>query len=204
MVPKVCWERVERHADMLQLVQGLIGLRKRHPCLRRRRFLTGEILAGRGIPDVQWHGVLLHAPPWDDPDSQLLSLTLGAASENDADLHIMLNMSDAAHEAEVPLFPGRDWRRRALYTSIDSPHDIPALEQQEVLQLPQYRVCARSVVLLEGRPTEGQAIRPAFKCGEGWHRRRAMSNTACADTPPDSGALVRQRQATDTGGLPPF
>ncbi|HUL11110.1 MAG TPA: glycogen debranching protein GlgX [Methylococcaceae bacterium] len=143
------WNRVQRHADMLQFVQRLIGFRKRHPSLRRRRFLTGEFVTGRAIADVTWHGTRLHAPQWDDPDSQFLAYTLAAVNDSQADLHIIFNMSDGACEAELPPIPDRIWHR-ALDTSLDSPHDLPEFKQQRALDQPRYPVQSRSVVVLEG------------------------------------------------------
>ena len=146
------WNLVERNADMLQFVQRLIALRKRHSSLHRRRFLTGEFVNGREIADVTWHGNTLNAPQWNDPDSGFLAYTLAAVKASEADLHILFNMSDATCEAELPTIPGRVWHR-ALDTSLESPHDFPELNQQETLDQPRYRVQSRSVVVLEGWPS---------------------------------------------------
>jgi len=148
------WDRVERHADLLQFVQRLIAFRKRHACLRHRRFLTGELVTGREIADVTWHGTRLHAPEWDDPHGQFLAYTLGAVKDSEADLHIIFNLSDAACETELPTIPDRVWHR-ALDTSLDSPHDLPGLQQQEAWDQPRYPVQSRSVVVLEGRSARG-------------------------------------------------
>ena len=58
---------VETKRDMLRFVRELIALRKRHPSLRRKRFLDRPPGAGRDLPDVTWHGERLHEPPWHDP-----------------------------------------------------------------------------------------------------------------------------------------
>ena len=148
------WNLVERNADMLQFVQRLIAFRKRQSSLHRRRFLTGEYVNGRGIADVTWHGNTLNSPQWNDPDNGFLAYTLGAVKVSEADLHILFNMTDAACEAELPIMPGRVWRR-ALDTSLDSPHDLPEPDQQDALDQPRYRVQSRSVVVLEGWPARG-------------------------------------------------
>lgn len=148
------WNLVESNADMLQFVQRLIALRKRHSCLRRRRFLTGEFVNGREIADVTWHGNKLNAPQWDDYYSRFLAYTLGAMRDSETDLHIMFNMSDTACETELPTMPGRAWRR-VLDTSLESPLDFPELKQQEALDQPRYQVQSRSVVVLEGSPARG-------------------------------------------------
>ena len=45
----VDWALAEANADFLRFTKEMIGLRKRHPALRRRRFFAGGI--GRGAPD---------------------------------------------------------------------------------------------------------------------------------------------------------
>ena len=83
---------LQTNADMLRFVQHMIALRKRHPCLMRRRFLTGSPVNDRGIPDVSWHGIDIGAPLWNDPDARVLvaaepayvgqfSASLGARAE---------------------------------------------------------------------------------------------------------------------------
>ena len=83
----------KKNADMLLFVQHMIALRKRHPSLMRRRFLTGECAPGRHIPDIQWHGINLGEPQWLDSESQVLAFTLAALKDKEADLHVILNMS---------------------------------------------------------------------------------------------------------------
>lgn len=147
------WRLVRQNADMLQFTQRLIAFRKRHACLRRRRFLTGERLEGRDLADVTWHGTAVGKPEWDDPESRFLAYTLAAADEHDSDLHVMLNMSDACVECELPVIAGRHWHR-ALDTYLDSPLDIPRGNRQEFWIKPQYPVQARSVVVLLALPAE--------------------------------------------------
>ena len=50
------WRLTETNGDMLNFVRQLIALRRRHPTLSRRQFLTGEPDPARGIPDIAWHG----------------------------------------------------------------------------------------------------------------------------------------------------
>lgn len=91
--------------------RALIALRKRHPCLMANRFFDGKPVAGRGLPDIAWHGVRLDEAPWDDPRGRLLRFTLAGLSGGEEDLHVILNMSDATVEAELPEIPGRRWHR---------------------------------------------------------------------------------------------
>ena len=69
------WSLVERNADVLRFVRGLIALRKRHPSLQRRHFLSGRVREGCELPDITWHGVqpmsrngsTRPAGPWPSP-----------------------------------------------------------------------------------------------------------------------------------------
>lgn len=149
------WTLVERNAEMLRFVRGLIALRKRHPSLRRRHFLSGQPQAGSDVPDVVWHGTTLNAPAWDDPLAATLALTLAPAHQSEAPLHIMLNMGDAACHFELPRLPQLRWRldrwQLALDTSRAAPLDVSAPGDQITVDFAPLLVRARSVVVLEGR-----------------------------------------------------
>jgi len=143
------WTLTRRNADMLRFVRCMIALRRRHPILMRRRFLTGEPVGERGMPDLSWHGASLDAPPWDDPEAQVLAFTLASTAEGEADLHVLLNMSEASVEMELPDIPGRTWQR-ALDTWLPSPTDILPPEDQTPFRGGSYPVQARTVVVFEG------------------------------------------------------
>ena len=136
--------------DMFRFVQQLIAFRQRHPCLRRTRFLTGKPQPGSRLPDVTWHGVKLNAPPWGDPNAQILAYTLGAVDESEEDLHIILNMSENPVEMPLPQMSEREWRL-AIDTERASPEDIVAPWQQRQVRTPTYPAAPRSVVVLESR-----------------------------------------------------
>ncbi len=50
------WGLVESNREMLDFVGGMVRLRRRHPSLRRERFLTGTPPRGQTLPDITWHG----------------------------------------------------------------------------------------------------------------------------------------------------
>jgi glycogen operon protein len=142
------WRLVDTNREMLRFVGELIALRKRHPSLRRQRFLTGRPAAGATQPDAAWHGERLHEPPWHDGSAQLLAFTLAGVRTGEAPLHAILNMSDVARAVAVPVFAGCHWRR-ALDTSLASPREIARPEQQTAVDGEHYVVRSRSVVVLE-------------------------------------------------------
>jgi glycogen operon protein len=142
------WRLPETNGDMLRFVSELIALRKRHPSLRRQRFLTGRSAPGATLPDVTWHGERLNEPPWHDGDARLLAFTLAGVRAEEAPLHIILNLSDAARTVAVPALAGYVWRR-AVDTAFASPQDIMRPEQQTAVDGDHYLAQPRSVVVLE-------------------------------------------------------
>jgi glycogen operon protein len=146
------WSLVEANAEMLRFVRGLIALRKRHPSLRRRRFLTGQPRNGSNLPDVTWHGTRLNEPPWTDPTAQVLALTLAPVLPEGETLHIAINMAARAQHFALPEIPGQVWYR-ALDTGGVSPTDLTRREDQVPLERGPLLLRSRSVVVLEGRDT---------------------------------------------------
>jgi isoamylase len=144
------WTRCDRYQDMLDFVKRMIRFRKRHPCLMRRRFLTGTRQNSRQITDITWHGLALDKPLWDEPEAQLLACTLGAMSEDEEDLHIILNMSEHTIEMPLPSLDGRSWHR-AIDTHAPSPNDIVEPADQSPCDRETCQVSPRSVVVLESR-----------------------------------------------------
>jgi glycogen operon protein len=143
------WGLVEANRDMLRFVRELIALRKRHPSLRRSRFLKGRPGPGQSRPDVAWHGERLDEPPWHDGGARALAFTLAGIASGETPLHVVLNMSDAALEVSLPDLPGSRWRR-ALDTALASPRDITPPEEQAAVESGRYVAPPRSVVVLEG------------------------------------------------------
>jgi glycogen operon protein len=142
------WGLVETNRDMLRFVRELIALRKRHPALRRRRFLTGRPEAGAEIPDIRWHGERLGQPPWQDHASRVLAFTLAGTHPREAPLHVMLNMTSTPCTAAVPQLPGHAWRR-AVDTARAAPLDIAPPAEQARVPAHHCAVAPRSVVVLE-------------------------------------------------------
>ena len=143
------WHDSKRNADVLHFVRLMVQLRKRHPALMRRNFLNGKIVEGRGIPDITWHGVEPGVTTaWDNPDNQVLIFTLAAVGEQEADLHVVLNMSDDQLRLHLPWIEDRTWCL-AVDTALKSPRDIVARDAQMPLEKAVYSVDARSVVVFE-------------------------------------------------------
>ncbi|MGF6936659.1 isoamylase [Paraburkholderia sp. UCT70] len=142
------WTPTEAGSAMSRFVRELIALRKRHASLRRRYFLTGRPSPGQTRPDAVWHGERLNEPGWHDPAARLLAVTLGGEEPGEPALHAVFNMDDCARTVQLPAPDGRHWRR-IVDTARDSPHDIVQAAQQAAVESDQFRVEARSVVVLE-------------------------------------------------------
>jgi len=143
------WTDSKRNADILRFVQQMIQLRKRHPSLMRRNFLTGAKLADRDLADLTWHGLEPdQAPEWGNPNLRILAFTLAGINQDDPDLHVIMNMSDDKHKTHLPSIPHRTWCL-AVDTSLKTPNDIIPVDAQKPLNTPIYSVDSRSVVVFE-------------------------------------------------------
>ncbi len=142
------WSLTRKNADMLRFVRLMIALRRRHPSLMRRRFLNGDRSDEKVMPDVSWHGVHLNTTRWDDPDSQILAFSLAAVEEREADLHIMINLSESSGEMELPVIQDQTWRL-LVDTGLPSPEDIVDPAHSFPIRGNSYLVQAGSVVVLE-------------------------------------------------------
>jgi isoamylase len=144
------WGRVSSQAEMLRFTREMIAFRQRHPSLTANRFYTGKTIPGRDIPDIAWHGTRLQQPPWGDAGARVLAFTIAGIEPNEVDIHVVLNMSEQAVDAELPSIPGRFWHL-AVNTSGRSPDDIIEPSRQARVPASAYRVAPHSVVVLEAQ-----------------------------------------------------
>jgi isoamylase len=115
------WSFTPAARAMLRFTREMIALRKRHPSLRRARFLNGHF---KDVPaEIQWFGESLGAPKWDDRDAHVLCFMLAGVTPQEPALHVMLNMATTARTLPLPDAAKRNWRRIAD-TTLDAPHDI--------------------------------------------------------------------------------
>jgi glycogen operon protein len=146
------WRLADENRDMLDFTRAMIAFRRRHPTLRRNRFLTGQPEVPSGLPDITWHGMRLEQPGWNDDNARVLAFTLAGLEPHEEHLHVILNLWDRALEFELPRIDGRRWFK-AVDTfdapSVHAPDAQPAVDQRMI------RVQARSVVVLEAREESG-------------------------------------------------
>ncbi|HRV92125.1 MAG TPA: glycogen debranching protein GlgX [Anaerolineae bacterium] len=138
------WQRVEENSDMFRFWKWMIDFRKRHPAIHRARYFTGAVNE-RNLQDIAWHGVKLDEPDWGGA-ARVLAFTL-AGFEQDADIHVMMNMYWQGLNFELPTVKGRTWYR-AVDTFQSSPNDITEPGQEIAIDGNTYLVQPRSVVVL--------------------------------------------------------
>ena len=142
------WTDSDAAADMLRFVRRMIALRRRHPSLMRRRFLSGNPVGERGLPDISWYGIDGEAPDWHDDRAQVLAFTLAGIKGGEADLHVILNMSGDPLETRLPPIGDSHWRL-AVDTSRASPDDIPLRDTQAPTAEHRVHVAPHSVMVFE-------------------------------------------------------
>jgi glycogen operon protein len=142
------WRLVDENRDMLEFTRAMIAFRRRHPTLRRNRFLSGKPETDGGPPDIVWHGIELEDPGWDDGNTRTLAFTLAGLEPAEEHLHVILNMWDDTLAFALPQIDGRRWRK-AIDT--DASPAVLAPEAQPAVHGSRIEVGARSVVVLEAR-----------------------------------------------------
>ncbi len=142
------WALAEENADMLRFVQQMIALRQRHSSIMRRRFLTGELVNGRKIKDIEWHGIELGSSPWENSDNQVLVFTLAGIAENESDVHVVINLSEQDIRVKLPTIRKRAWCL-VVDTSQESPHDIISPSKQVPVKSKDITVSQKSIIVFE-------------------------------------------------------
>jgi glycogen operon protein len=115
------WSFTPGARAMQRFTRELIALRRRHPSLRRTRFLDGPI---DGEPaEIQWYGHDLKPPDWHDAEARVLCFTLAGLAPKEPALHVMINMASTGRLLQLPEVATRAWRRIAD-TTLAAPEDV--------------------------------------------------------------------------------
>ena len=144
------WSLLEKNQEMFCFTKGMIQLRKRHPCLMQRQYLTGAMKDISNLQDIAWHGLQLNEPQWADSSSRVLACTLSRVEPEEEDLHIIFNMSEDSLSMALP-----ELKERAWYLAVDTARsismDIIEPEQQQAIRENNIQVCSRTIVVCESR-----------------------------------------------------
>jgi glycogen operon protein len=130
------WDRLEKNKDIFRFFKGMIGFRKAHPSLARSRFWRD---------DVGWYGVDRQVDL--SYVSHSLAFCLRGASQQDRDIYVMINAYWEDLNFRIQEGEAKDWMRIAD-TSKPSPFDLLEIGSEEPLASLDYKVRARSVVVL--------------------------------------------------------
>ncbi len=137
------WQRLEEHRDFHRFFRKMIAFRKRHPSLARSRFWR---------EDVRWHGAGAEIDM--SFESRHLAFYLDGASQDDADLYVMINAGCGEQEFTLQQLDLSGWQR-IIDTGRDSPGDILEPSEAPALVSKDFVLKARSLVVLV-RPRSGR------------------------------------------------
>jgi len=115
------WSFTAEARAMLRFTRELIALRKRHPSLRRTRFLNGRV--EKLTAEIHWYGEGLEPPDWQDSEARVLCFTLPGAALEEPALHVMINMASTQRILPLPETAERNWRR-VVDTTLVAPADV--------------------------------------------------------------------------------
>ena len=115
------WSFSPEARAMLRFTREMIALRKRHPSLRRKRFLDGPSEDAPG--EIHWYGEDLAPPNWHDNEVRVLCFTLSGLTPRESALHVMINMASTVRILPLPDVAVRHWRR-VVDTTLVAPDDI--------------------------------------------------------------------------------
>jgi glycogen operon protein len=155
------WRLARRNRDFLEFVRRLIALRRAHPVLRRRTFLTGADRDRDGIMDIAWYDPEGREPAWRDPSRRSLAFRIqgreipreeAESGQSLSDLFVALHAAPDDREFRLPPpSAGYSWYRAvdtALAPGDDAraPGDEAPLPRQDA-----YLLRGHSSVVLVGR-----------------------------------------------------
>jgi glycogen operon protein len=139
------WSLDEAAQAMLRFTREMIALRKRHASLRRTRFLNAS--SAQGEAEISWYGERADPPNWDDPQANVLCMTLAGVAPGEPALHIMINMSTEVKA--LPLPPDSLRWQRLVDTSLAPPYDVVSLHDAVPERAREYRLAAQGIAVFE-------------------------------------------------------
>lgn len=128
------WSQLQSNQDIYRFFKSMIAFRKSHPTLSRSRFWR---------EDVDWYGTGATADL--SQDSHSLAFCLHGASQNDADIYVMINAYWESLEFQIQEGTASEWTR-IVDTALPTPSDFS--NSREPLETLRYLVAPRSVIVL--------------------------------------------------------
>ncbi|MEO0853707.1 MAG: glycogen debranching enzyme, partial [Cyanobacteria bacterium J06648_11] len=142
------WDSASAHRDFLAFTQKAIALTQSLELFQQERPLS--IGASDEHPYLQWHGIELDAPDWDD-SSHTLAFELGHPERGEY-LYVALNAYWKPLKFQIPV-PSESQRwHRIIDTALVSPDDFMDYRRAPAVNDNAYEVEARSAVVLVAKP----------------------------------------------------
>jgi isoamylase len=141
----VDWHLRGANKDLLQFVQLLAQLRRRHVEFRRETFLKGAV-SRASVKDVTWlnvGGTEMMQGEWHDANLRTLGIWFGKRNMSEGRLLLMMNAGDSAQTFTLPSSPANGPWIRQFDTTLDT------CEATSLGHARDYRLDASSVALLE-------------------------------------------------------
>jgi isoamylase len=137
------WNDLKTNKDILQFAKKMIKFRADNQALSYKEFYTGQV-NGNGVKDIEWHGVKLFSPEWENGTLKILAFTIGGMGENSRNIHVMMNFNYFPLHFEIPsLADGKRWTR-----FIDTSLDDSKLKKEVIIDKSEYFVSPYSIVIL--------------------------------------------------------
>jgi glycogen operon protein len=140
------WDLAKQNSDLLRFWKIMINFRKSHTALRNANFYTGKMNES-GIRDIEWHGLEINSPGWDDQSGKALSFTIASFKPAEPNIHIMMNMHHEPLEFNIPHTDKVKWNQ-FVDTSLPSPLDILENKKQKLVKSGKISVNPYSIVIL--------------------------------------------------------
>jgi isoamylase len=139
------WRLRKTNSDLLQFVQLLAQLRRRHVEFRRETFLKGTA-SRAGVKDVIWlnaAGTDMTQGEWHDANRRALGIWFGKRNDSPGRLLLLVNAGDLAQTFLLPTAPADEPWIRQFDTALD------AQAAKALGHASEYRLEGGSVALLE-------------------------------------------------------
>jgi glycogen operon protein len=144
------WNLVNENKDLVRFCRALIAFRRRQPTVRRKSFLTGQLIRP-GLSDVNWYSAVGTAVDWSGNEQCLIYLLAAPGLDEDPeglgrDVLILFNNSQEFRQFILPAVAKSTNWRLAFDTAGAPPLDAfpdgdgPALPKAGAIRLPDHTV----------------------------------------------------------------
>lgn len=138
------WSGIEKHADLLRFVKGLIHFIQSLEIFQQESFL--EVTYGSQKPHIVWHGTCLGQPDWSF-DSHSLAFTLRHPKAEEH-LYVILNAYREPLAFELPPLGQAERWHRIIDTALPAADDFCERSAAPPVEEDRYMAKARSSVVL--------------------------------------------------------